>query len=48
MILEEVMYRSDILYDPGSSLFKIVIGYTKRDKNSIGGHECAVFWYDQL
>ena len=29
-----------------SSLFKIVVGYAKRDKNSIGGHECAVFCYD--
>ena len=48
MILEESMYGSDVLYDPGSSLFKIVIGYTKRDKNSIGGHECVVFWYGQF
>ena len=35
----------DVLLESG--LFKIVVGYAKRYKNSIGGHECVAFWYDQ-
>ena len=29
------------------SLFKIIALYAKRNKNSIGGHECVAFWHDQ-
>ena len=47
----------DVLYEPGGkvNLISIVfsrsllgVRYTKRDKNSVGGHEYVVFWYDQF
>ena len=43
----------DVLYEPGgkvdliSSLFKMFVRYTKHNKKDIGGHKCAVFWYDK-
>ena len=44
----------DVLYEPGgkvdliSVVFSSVVGYTKRDKNSVGCHECVGFLYDQF
>ena len=45
----------DALHEPGGRadllsvvFFKIIVEYNKRNKNSIGGHKCVVFWYDQF
>ena len=44
MILEEVMCQEMLsLYELGGKID--LISVVKRDKNSIGGNECVVFWY---
>ena len=53
MILEEVMYQAMFCMNQGTRLtcsayfFKIVVEYTKRNKESIGGYKCVTFQYDQ-